>query len=209
MKTRITILVIAILLAVGLVTPKPAEATYSICNALPWLPQCNPSPSPSPSPSPTASPVPSVEPTATPEPTVEPSETPVPEETPVPSESPEATPVVTPIPEFSQPGPGSAPSCPDVAPVLLPANAHVYRKGANAIVKWFPTGGNKANVYYYQNQNKSNAHAVRDTENDGYVEIGSLGNLDWTFQVQQSNGCAAGGRVTIVDGNTRGWVLFR
>lgn len=41
---------------------KPVEATFNICNTLPWLPQCNPSPSVSPSPSPSVEPSPSVDP---------------------------------------------------------------------------------------------------------------------------------------------------
>jgi len=75
-------------------------------------------------------------------------------------------------------------------------------------VQWQPTQGDRANIYYYENQNPDNAHAVRDTENDGYVEVNGLSNLDWTFEIQQSQGCAGGERVTIVDGAGH-WVLFR
>jgi hypothetical protein len=104
--------------------------------------------------------------------------------------------------------PAGAPVCTDTAPVLLPANPLVWRKGGTAIVQWQPTEGNRANIYYYQNQDKDNAHAVRDTENDGYVEIHELGGLDWTFGIQQANGCAGGETVWVEDGLTNGWVLF-
>lgn len=71
---------------------KPAEATnFNICNVLPWLPQCNPSPSPSATPTAT----PTEEPTATPNPCdedqCEPTETPYPTSTPCETETPAST----------------------------------------------------------------------------------------------------------------------
>ena len=115
---------------------------------------------------------------------------------------PTASPSATPTPEVTEAPRGEtlAEQCSSVAPVLLPANPLVWRRGGDAIVQWIPTEGNKAHVYYYENQNPGNAHAVRDTENDGYVEIGYLGSLDWTFGVQQAQECAGGQIVWIVDG---------
>jgi hypothetical protein len=126
------------------------------------------------------------------------SPTPIPEPTPTdkPKEEPKGT---------SEAG---APQCTDPRPVLLPANPLVWRRGDTAIVQWQPTEGNTANIYYYENQNPDNEHAVRDTENDGYVVIEGLSNLDWTFGVQQSNGCAGGDIVWIEDGGTSNWYLF-
>jgi len=105
-------------------------------------------------------------------------------------------------------GGGSAPVCGDTAPVLLPANPLVKRNGDSAIVQWTPTAGDKANVYYYEVQNPENKHAVRDVANNGYVEINLLGSKDWTFGVQQSQGCAGDGIVWIKDGGSNRVVLF-
>lgn len=122
---------------------------------------------------------------------------------------PDPTPTPEPVVETSVASVPTAPQCPDTSPAIVPANPLVWRNGDNAIVQWQPTQGDKANVYYHEVQNTANAHAVRDTENDGYVEIGYLDNLDWTFGIQQSQGCAGGGTVWIEDGGTSGWVLFR
>ena len=128
-----------------------------------------------------------------------------PEPTPTPEPTPNPEPTPQPQPEPSEPG---APQCTATAPVLLPANPLVWRLGGTAIVQWQPTEGDQANIYYYENQNSDNAHAVRDTENDGYVEINELGGLDWTFGIQQANDCAGGETVWVVDGNSNAWVLF-
>lgn len=128
----------------------------------------------------------------------EPNVTPTPIPEPTPTEKPQE-------PSLSEAG---APQCTDPRPVQLPANPLVWRNGGCAIVQWMPTEGNNANVYYYQVQDPDNAHAVRDTDNDGYVEICDLGGLDWTFGIQQANGCAGGDTVWIEDGNTNGWILF-
>ena len=129
----------------------------------------------------------------------EPEPSPEPSPTPTPSEEPKSEVVNNTT---------DAPQCTDTAPTLSSANTLVWRNGGSAIVQWQPTEGDKAHVYYYENQNEGNAHAVRDTENDGYVEINELGALDWTFGVQQVNGCAGGPTVWVVDGDTAGWVLF-
>lgn len=131
------------------------------------------------------------------------------EECPIePTPSPEPTPTNAPKQPDNPTSEAGAPACNNTAPVLAPANPLVWRLGGTAIVQWQPTEGNKANIYYYQNQNPDNAHAVRDTENDGYVEISELGGLDWTFGIQQSNDCAGGDTIWVVDGSTNGWVLF-
>lgn len=127
-----------------------------------------------------------------------------PEVTPTPTPTPEPTPVVHDNPASN----AGAPQCTSTRPVLLPANPLVWRKAGQAIVQWVPTEGEKANVYYREVGNYDNAHAVRDTENDGYVEIGLLGSLDWEFGIQQANDCAGGDVVWIEDGNTAGWTLF-
>ena len=73
-------LVLGLTLGMTVFRPQPVEATFNICQVLPWLPQCNPNPSPTPSPEPTiepsVSPEPSIEPCdgeCEPEPSVEPS----------------------------------------------------------------------------------------------------------------------------------------
>ena len=135
----------------------------------------------------------------------EPTPTPEPEPTVTPTEAPKSEPEDNTCHTCS----ATAPTCGETSPVKVAANPHVYRKGGVAIVKWFPTEGNNVNIYYHENQNPENAHAVRDSDNDGYEEIGELGNLDWTFGIQQSNGCAGGEVVWVIDGATDGWILFR
>ena len=177
-----------------------------------------------PSPSPTSTPTPS--PTPTPEPTSSPSPSPTPNpcelrdvvcceqekdevcETPTPTPTPEPTGTPTPPVVHSAPSTTEAPVCTDIAPVILPANPLVWRNGGTAIVQWQPTQGSHANIYYYQNENPENAHALRDVANTGYYVIEELGTLNWTFEIQQANGCAGGERVTIVDGDTNEWMLF-
>lgn len=110
----------------------------------------------------------------------------------------------------SSPSSPSAPQCGETAPVKTGANFHVYRKGGDAILKWFPTEGGQANIYYKQVNASDWQYSLRDIANTGYVEIHDLGGLDITFALQQSRGCA-GGPLTnaVVDGATDGWVLFR
>lgn len=176
-------------------------------------------------------PTPTVQPTATPSATLTPSPTPTIEVTPTPTiilcdgdcvtptptREPEATPTPTKEPEIGLTGataptvgvdPG--PRCENTPPVKTMANFHLYRKGPDAILKWVPTEGDRANIYYKQVNSDVWQYALRDIQNTGYVEIHDLGTLDITFAGQQSNGCA-GGPLTdpIVDGNTNGWVLFR
>ena len=141
---------------------------------------------------------------------VEPSVTPTLTPTPIPEEEckdcePEVTPIpeVTPEPEGRvESTPAGAPTCDGVPFVKLPANVHVIRNGDTAEVKWTPTQGTQAEIYYYENQNVDNKHSVKDTYNDGHEVIGLLGSKDWTFGLQQKDGCAFSGTVYIVDGNT-------
>ncbi len=125
-------------------------------------------------------------------------------------ELPDPTPAPTPEPKgYVELTPAGAPYCFDTEVMKLPANVHVYRKGGTAIVKWYPTSGNMANIYYREVGNLSNAHSVINTDNDGYEEINILGSLDWEFGVQQTKECNASGTVWVIDGLTSDWVLFR
>lgn len=103
-----------------------------------------------------------------------------------------------------------APQCGMNAPTNTGANFHVYRNGPDAILKWWPTGGNKANIYYKQVGSSVWQYALRDIDNTGLTEIHCLGTLDIVFALQQANGCA-GGSLTqyVVDSGTNGWMLFR
>ena len=122
--------------------------------------------------------------------------------TPEPTESPEPTPEPIEPPRVEIPlGVAGAPTCDGVPFVQWPGNPHVLRNGDTATVRWVPTQGSQAHVYYFEVQNPANEHAVRDTENDGEVVITLLGSRDWTFGVQQKDGCAASGITWIEDGN--------
>ena len=135
-------------------------------------------------------PSPTVEPTASPEPTVEPTATP--------SATPEPTVEPTPRPETPLTQAGAS-ICQGVSFVKLPANVHVVRTGAVAEVRWTPTQGQEVSIFYWQNELPSNTHGVK-TQNDGHEFIGFLGNLNWTFDVLQWDGCATSGMVRVVDG---------
>jgi len=146
--------------------------------------------------------------------------TPAPEITLTPT--PEITPEVTPIPENtpvreSKPEGCThdcgVPACTDTVPKEV-ANPHIYRNGECALVKWYPTEGDKVNIYWKDNSSNEWQHSLIGSPNDGYEEICALSG-DVTFGVQSVNGCAADGVVnastisSIVDGNTSSWVLFR
>ncbi len=104
-----------------------------------------------------------------------------------------------------------APKC-GVGDVSKPVdNAHVFRKGDVAIVRWWNTAGNKAHIYYKQVNSKDWQYSVV-VDNTGYFEIKGLGTMDISFAVMQVDECSGGVSVnakTIVDGNTSGWVLYR
>lgn len=152
-------------------------------------------------PSPTPTEIPTPTPTPTPEVTPTPTEEPTPQE---PSGSPSNPPTFA----------GSStlpPQCEQTGITNEAANVHVYRKGSDAVVKWIPTGGDQAHIYYKQVSSPDWQYSVT-VANTGYAEIHDLGTLDISFAVQQVNGCSGGVSVvgkTIVDGNTSGWVLFR
>jgi len=180
----------------------------------------SPSPSPSVSPSPSPSPSPSVspEPSSSPEPSdsPEPSSSPEPSKSPEPSVEPSPTP--TPIPGTpegpKEPGytnnPGGAPQCQDGMVLQLPGNAHVVRSGSSAIVNWFNTGGNSANIYYKEVGEGNWKYSVLDIDTTGRLDnfvsvtINDLNpSLGYTFGIQQKANCGGGELVTavIVDGS--------
>lgn len=102
----------------------------------------------------------------------------------------------------------SAPVCPDGTTTQLPANPHVIRDGSKAIVNWFQTEGDSANVYYKEVNASGWQHSVNDIKVDnadkfGQVTINDLDpNLGYTFGIQQKKGCGGGQTVTavIIDG---------
>lgn len=135
-------------------------------------------------------------------------------------EPPPVTPTPTPAPT-SEPKPEGctqncnppAPVCSAEAVVNQPANPHVYRQNGTALVKWVPTGGNKANIYYKQCSSADWQYSVQ-VDNTGYKEINDLGTMDVCFAIEQVNDCGGGvitsaRSETIVDGATSHWVLFR
>ena len=180
-------------------------------------------PTPTPTPTPTATPTPTPTVTPSPTPTVTPSPSPTP--TPEPSceetqtcPTPTPTPTVTPTPEPSNtPAPSSAPSSPSApscdAPAITQeiANPHVYRKGDQAIVKWFyePSYSYRVAIYYGHNDVGIQYATIVDNA-PGETTINGLGNGDITFWLQFINNCNSGPMSkAIVDGPTKGWVLFR
>ena len=167
-----------------------------VCQAVPTAtPSATPTASPSSSPSATPTGSPSATPSASP--TVEPSSTPQA------SEAPQELRVYYSIPE--------APVCGATNTTQIGGNFHIYRKGDSAIAKWIPTEGNKVNIFYKQNTAPNWQYSLLGVANDGYEVINGLGKLDITFALQQVNGGCSGGPLTqaVVDGPTKGWVLFR
>jgi len=140
---------------------------------------------------------------------------------PTPEVTPEITPEVTPIPVPCTSNCGNpptfagssteAPRC-GVGDVTVPVvNPHVYRKNGDAIVKWWPTAGNKVHILYKQNISADWQYSLI-TDNTGYAEIHDLGSMDISFAVMQVDSCSGGMSVsatTIVDGATDGWTLYR
>lgn len=127
------------------------------------------------------------------------------EVTPTPTEAPTVQVAV----EADRNAPGTAPVCTTALVDKEAINFHVYRKGDQAVLKWWATGGNRATIYYKQVTSPDWQYSV-DVDNTGYAEINGLGNLDITFALQQHEGCGAGVLSTpVVDGDTSGWVLFR
>lgn len=139
-----------------------------------------------------------------------------PDITPTPTESITLTPTPTETPkqevrsDSSSSGTSmpTAPVCNDGNTINLPANPHVYRKGEEAIVNWFETEGNSANIYYKEVGQENWTHAVRDIEVNNADRFGSVTiralnpNLGYIFGIQQKYGCGGGETViaVIVDG---------
>ena len=140
-------------------------------------------------PTPTATPVVTPSPTPVVTPTPTPSQSPEPSETPTPSEEPKSTPtpevrVETPLTE------AGAPTCGDVAPAKVP-NIFVANAGKGQLeVRWIPTGGDKALIFYGLEAGKP-LYSLIDTPNDGVEVIGGLnsGSHYW-FSVSNGSGCA-------------------
>lgn len=130
---------------------------------------------------------PTASPSATPEvtPSPEPSVTPTPEVTPQPS--------VTPSPEVRVETPltdAGVGECTDVAPAKIPV-IFVDNAGVGQLeVRWMPTGGDKAHIFYGLEVGKP-LFSLIDTPNDGVEVIGSLvsGKHYW-FSVTNGQGCA-------------------
>lgn len=146
------------------------------------------------------SPSPSIEPT--PDPTSTPSATPRP--TPTPQNNPDP-PIIANQPTTET----KVSECPYQNTVKSPSNVHVYRSGDQAIVKWFPTEGNLAHIYYRQNVSSTWQYSVRGVQNNGNYTISGLGSQDITFAVQQVNDCS-GGPISpaVIDGPTNTWTLY-
>ena len=184
-------------------TPVPTETPTPVPTVTPSpVPTVTPSPEPTESPKPTETP----EPTETPVPT----ETPEPTETPIPTETPEptATPVPTDTPEEHHEA--SAPdTCPNVPKPEPPANFHLYRLGGTADLRWMPTDGQTVHIYWRDNSASDWQHSVINSPNDGQEFIYGLSG-DVTFGLQQVNDeCNGSDIITVVDGLTSYWVLFR
>lgn len=83
-----------------------------------------------------------------------------------------------------------APVCTDVAPAKIP-NIFVVNAGVGKLeVRWIPTGGDKAHIFYGLEVGKP-LFSLIDTPNDGVEVIGSLvsGKHYW-FSVVNGSGCA-------------------
>ena len=128
-------------------------------------------------------------------------------EEPEPSVTPTPTPTVPENPPIISDTSNPPIACDAKYVETYPNAAMVKRNGDTAIVQWVPTEGDKVAIYYYQNENPSNSHAVVG-DNDGYEEINYLGSLNWTFEIEQKHDCGGGVREVIVDGDTDEWVEF-
>ena len=83
-----------------------------------------------------------------------------------------------------------APVCSDVAPAKIP-NIFVTNAGVGKLeVRWIPTGGDKAHIFYGEVVGKP-TYSLIDTANDGTEIIGSLNSgTHYWFSLVQGNGCA-------------------
>ena len=101
----------------------------------------------------------------------------------------------------------NAPVCTEGNTLQLPANLHVLRTGSKAVVNFFITEGDSANIYWrvVGQSNWQNAVANVKPNGDKFVsfEINDLDpNLGYDFGVQQKQGCGGGQLLTavVVDG---------
>lgn len=131
--------------------------------------------------------------------------------------TPSATPSATPTPEQNIVGSGNGgggntnnpPVCSNGDTIQLPANPFVIREGDKAIVNFFITQGDNANIYYKVVGQKDWQYSVPNLKpNDlhfvSYTITGLNPQLGYTFGIQQTYGCGGGNYVTavIVDGAT-------
>lgn len=143
----------------------------------------------------TPTPSPTITPTSTPTatPSASPTQSPVPSESPSPEPSSEPTPTATPTPVVRVETPltvAGAPVCGDTAPAKIP-NIFVDNAGVGKLeVRWIPTGGDKAHIFYGLEVGKP-LFSLIDTPNDGVEVIGGLnsGSHYW-FAVTNGSGCA-------------------
>jgi len=101
-----------------------------------------------------------------------------------PEPGPEPTRVETPLTE------AGAPVCSEVAPAKIP-NIFVVNAGVGKLeVRWIPTGGEFAHIFYGAEAGKPE-HSLINTPNDGVEVIGALnsGQHYW-FSVVNGGGCA-------------------
>ena len=223
MKTIIIGLILGLVFSfAGIVSlnAKPAEATFDICNILPWLPQCQ-----------------EEEPEVTichrtendweeitinenaldahlehgdftvdegspcpPEEEEEPTPTPTPEVTP--------TPIPTSPPSTTEASQATTPEpvCPGGNTANLPISPQIKRQNGDAIAQWWPTGSDLANIYWRLVGSTNWEHSLPQVDNDGYEDnIHGLSDRDWVFGIQQGCGPIA----VIVDGNESEWTLFK
>jgi hypothetical protein len=99
--------------------------------------------------------------------------------------------------------PAGAPVCTDQSVLTLPLNTQVIRAGADATIKWIPTGGDKVNIFFKELGQADWTHALGDEPNDGITEIHLLKpSIGYEFGLQQHQGCSGGQTIIvgIVDG---------
>lgn len=106
----------------------------------------------------------------------------------------------------------SAPVCSDGNTLKLPENLHVLRAGSQAVVNFFITEGDSANIYWRELNQSEWQHSSAATDSEGVkpntdnfvsYEVNDLDpNLGYVFGVEQKWGCGGGNLATaiVVDG---------
>ena len=127
---------------------------------------------------------------------------------------PTASPSATPTPEVTEAPRGEtyAPQCTDTKPNKAPDNFHIYRKGDVARPVWFYDADITWRVVvYYGLTGQGDQHSkIFKNVSDNQELIEALGSRDFDFRATFLNGCAEGKSTSgVIDGSTRGWVLFR